>query len=318
MDNTSKDPSAAELRLLVDNLPSGIIVIDRRYCYAIVNATYARMMDWPKDELVSRRVADVIGDELFCTFIKPALERVFEGEELRLERPWRLDDYEAWQAGAAVPTIKFHYIPQWDAHDHIVGCIGVIMDATDERHRESELVEQTLRDPLTGALNRRGLERLLESLERRPEAELVAHSLCAVDLDGFKAVNDHYGHAVGDALLVHVANALTGSVRQTDSVVRLGGDEFALLLERCDPGYARKVADAVLGNIREVDVEGMDGSGPDLDASIGITQLWLTEGWERAMERADTACYAAKQRGGGAVWIAADEPACGYGYSGSE
>jgi len=106
-----------------------------------------------------------------------------------------------------------------------------------ERRESSLLAERdelhyaVYHDRLTGLFNRVGLlEQLQGSLTSRGTSDRLL-AVCFLDLDGFKAVNDRYGHAVGDLLLVEVARRLSGCVRQTDTVARLGGDEFVLLLE---------------------------------------------------------------------------------------
>lgn len=91
-----------------------------------------------------------------------------------------------------------------------------------------EIQRQTLTDPLTGAGNRAALERRVQ-LERERRGSLDGLTLLFVDLDGFKVINDTWGHAVGDELLVQLTARLKGAVRGTDLVVRLGGDEFVVL-----------------------------------------------------------------------------------------
>jgi len=99
---------------------------------------------------------------------------------------------------------------------------------------QAEMVQAALHDPLTGLANRRQLYAVLQS--RRFPAERLA--LLHLDLDGFKAVNDTFGHPTGDLLLERLAAALKGHVRQGDLVVRLGGDEFAVLTDAADAGVA--------------------------------------------------------------------------------
>jgi diguanylate cyclase (GGDEF)-like protein len=96
--------------------------------------------------------------------------------------------------------------------------------------------ELASQDPLTGIANRRGLEAALDSLTY--SAEAVKHTLILIDLDGFKAINDTYGHTTGDRLLQTVAQVLREQIRAIDLAARLGGDEFALLMVGCPPQEA--------------------------------------------------------------------------------
>ena len=97
------------------------------------------------------------------------------------------------------------------------------------RRSQQQLQEISLRDPLTALFNRRHFDTLLNRALMEAEAGGRGFAVLLIDLDGFKSVNDCYGHAAGDALLMNVAAALTGTVRESEVVARLGGDEFAIL-----------------------------------------------------------------------------------------
>ncbi len=155
--------------------------------------------------------------------------------------------------------------------------LGTAIDVTEARKAERLLAEQALQDPLTGLANRRLLDdRLslaLASAERRVfrgGASRVA--LFALDLDGFKAVNDELGHSVGDRLLIAVARACGEQVRRTDTLARLGGDEFVVLLtEAGDNEQLEKLAlrliDAIAAAAGEVSPERR------VTASLGIARF---------------------------------------------
>jgi diguanylate cyclase (GGDEF)-like protein len=120
-------------------------------------------------------------------------------------------------------------------------------------------------------------------------------SLLFVDLDGFKPVNDRFGHAAGDALLIDVAHRLTSCVRQSDTVARLGGDEFAVLLEDVDPSEVGSACDRILVALaRGASVAGHQLS---LSASIGVASGDSSETAESMLRNADLAMYEAKARG---------------------
>jgi diguanylate cyclase (GGDEF)-like protein len=121
-------------------------------------------------------------------------------------------------------------------------------------------------------------------------------SVAFLDLDDFKAVNDTLGHHVGDQLLAAVAGRLAGCLRDADTAARLGGDEFALLLEATDEHEATIVADRVQSSFREpFEIEGHEVS---VHASIGISRSGPdTQDADELMRNADTAMYAAKDKG---------------------
>ena len=157
---------------------------------------------------------------------------------------------------------------------------------------------QALTDALTGLGNRRALEGMLEGMGR-------PFALVALDLDGFKAVNDGCGHAAGDFVLATVARRLEGACRTGDAVLRLGGDEFVLLL----PGMAR--ADAVLRRMRRVIAavsKPIPWEGVTLRIGVSAGVILAGEGGDAPADsllpRADAALYAAKRAGKGraVVW----------------
>jgi diguanylate cyclase (GGDEF)-like protein len=161
-------------------------------------------------------------------------------------------------------------------------------------------------DPLLDILNRRGFEReLARSLAYVKRYQTVA-TLMFIDLDGFKPINDRYGHAAGDALLKAVAEALTQNVRASDVVARLGGDEFGLLMWHVDePRAVARAAEleSMIGQVRTV--YGQAGDEPvelSVGASAGIATLGPDADAAGVIAAADKAMYARKKvrRGEGA------------------
>jgi diguanylate cyclase (GGDEF)-like protein len=111
--------------------------------------------------------------------------------------------------------------------------------------QRSELARLSRADPLTGCLNRRGLQERVDGELARATREVGQLSLVLVDLDGFKAVNDHLGHAAGDELLRWTVARIGATIRPMDALGRQGGDEFAVLLPGASPSQAREVADRI-------------------------------------------------------------------------
>jgi diguanylate cyclase (GGDEF)-like protein len=156
-------------------------------------------------------------------------------------------------------------------------------------------------DPLTGLPNRRWF---METLSRMMSSGATRQLACLyVDLDGFKCVNDRYGHNTGDRLLNEVGAAVLRCVRMTDVVARLGGDEFTVVLTSpCSPQHAREVAARIIRAVEGIAV--VDGHPVDISASIGISFLPAGEadhlvGSDEVLKAADAAMYAAKRSGRG-------------------
>jgi diguanylate cyclase len=150
-------------------------------------------------------------------------------------------------------------------------------------------------DPLTGVENRRGVEAKFAYLQSRASQLVVA----LIDLDGFKHINDTYGHSAGDELLVAVAKGLRDSVRSEDVVGRMGGDEFVLLLEHVTLRQAEHRLRTVLESLAR-SVEGVipaQGVTPAVSASCGVAELSAGDTLASLLKRADDALYDAKRLG---------------------
>lgn len=174
---------------------------------------------------------------------------------------------------------------------------GLLLDATHEHELEQTLRHQASTDPLTGLMNRRRFFRAATrhlNSARRADEHLT---LFIADLDHFKAINDEYGHAVGDAVLRHAATIISSHVRDTDLVCRLGGEEFAGLLTGLSPEDAVGALERLRTRVAEA----------GMPLGIGTVRLTLSIGvatcphgrtdLKEFLARADRALYNAKRAG---------------------
>lgn len=172
------------------------------------------------------------------------------------------------------------------------------LEGTLFRKAESELAHLAMQDPLTGLPNRR---RLIDELDVALGADdaRTRVSMLFIDLDGFKGVNDSYGHDVGDALIVTVAERLLAATRASDTVARIGGDEFVVLCTDTDPSDADLVAARVLSAISEPVRIGRDTITvtASVGAAAGDEDVTATD----LLRQADEAMYRAKASGKNAV-----------------
>ncbi len=177
---------------------------------------------------------------------------------------------------------------------------GVVInsrDITDRKRAEDQLLHDALHDALTGLPNRTlFMDRLEHCLDRRVRIKAYRCAVLFLDLDRFKMVNDSFGHAVGDRLLVQASRRLRGCLRPSDTLARLGGDEFAILLDEVDdPPTAVRVAQRVQHELESpFQLEGREIYST---ASIGIALSSASSEPADVLRDADTAMYRAKGQG---------------------
>jgi diguanylate cyclase (GGDEF)-like protein len=164
------------------------------------------------------------------------------------------------------------------------------------REREAAAQQLADRDGLTGLYNRRRMLELLEAAITEANEQRLSVGLLFIDLNGFKAINDEYGHAAGDKILTTVATRISARVRTGDAVARYGGDEFVVVLPAVpDPSAVSRVADTVRERISLP--YWINGEEQHLTAAIGES-MYPHDGDSAAMllDRADVAMYRMKQR----------------------
>jgi diguanylate cyclase (GGDEF)-like protein len=155
-------------------------------------------------------------------------------------------------------------------------------------------------DLLTQLKNRRGFDQILEQSLRHSNVTQHHKILLMLDLDGFKAVNDQYGHAMGDSLLQSVAKVVQDQVRSTDTVARLGGDEFVVLLEHCSRSQAQMIAETIRQQVSRLIIDDAVNQitviAP-VTVSIGLSAVRQADTPTQLCERSDRLLYTAKKQG---------------------
>jgi diguanylate cyclase (GGDEF)-like protein/PAS domain S-box-containing protein len=278
------------------SIADAVIVTDAHGCISQLNAA--------GEKLLGRRSAEVSGKQLpeVLPLIDEATRRPVDSAF------WRtiLEDNNATHPEPAIlanaegneAVIMISAAPIRDHFGRISGAVVVLHDVTKERARTQMLAYQATHDTLTDLPNRSlFLDRLAHYLAhaRRYEEKLAVVFL---DLDGFKAVNDNFGHSAGDILLKSVAQRLKRCVRQDDSLARLAGDEFTMIVTGPDADRGvDNVATKVIGELcAPFEIEGRE---IQIGTSVGIS-VYPDDGSDVGvlMEKADMAMYRAKAGGG--------------------
>ncbi|MCB9634266.1 MAG: GGDEF domain-containing protein [Sandaracinus sp.] len=197
----------------------------------------------------------------------------------------------------------------------VVGCLALSADHHAHFSEEDEILGRLLAncavpplerarlqrlaitDALTGSLRQSQLAPVLDQAMRSALVHRGALSIVAIDLDHFKAVNDRFGHLVGDEVLRSFGRRLRQLVRGEDVVVRRGGEEFVVVLPGCDVEAAKTAAERVRQDLVRVPIALEDGRSIEQRASFGVAQWDGVEDARAFEHRADEALYQAKRRG---------------------
>jgi diguanylate cyclase (GGDEF)-like protein len=277
----------------INNMSQGLCFFDAGHRLIVCNDRYVDMYDLPRDRVGPGTALAEIVDLRFAAGSFPAMTR---------------DEYLHWRTNVAVSseptdsivelqnghTFKIRHRPMPDG-----GWVATHEDITEQRRSEVKIEYMAHHDALTDLANRVLLnERLEQALGQRIHSEqmIAVHHL---DLDQFKAVNDTFGHPVGDKLLKIVAERLRALVRDTDTIARMGGDEFVIVQAPItDPAEATSLAQRVIASI-SAPFE-IDGHQAVIGASVGIA-VGPGDGLrpDRLLRNADLALYRAKGDGRG-------------------
>ena len=290
----------ARFRKAFENAPIGMALLDRDGNIFDSNPALRKMF-WPNSVTAPEvRFADIVCEDdrdRFTTHYKKLLDSELDhiDEKLGCHAP---DDGDDLQTLANLSPVRS------DAGEFLYAVLQ-IQDVTESLKLTMQLEQQATSDELTGLLNRRAFEVMLEKAWNNSAAAKADSYLMFMDLDQFKVVNDTSGHTAGDHLLKGVTDILRDNVRNNDVVARLGGDEFGIILWECPTDVAARIAESIRASIENYrfhwEVEtyriGISIGGVPIDPKLGdIGEL---------QQLADAACYAAKEAGRNRVHMVA-------------
>ena len=218
-------------------------------------------------------------------------------ERLDRHEPFRDFEFARRMPDGVVRVLSISGDPRFGADGAFVGYRGVGRDVTEIALARERIASLAYSDPLTGLANRTSLMPALDQAVQRARRKNSKLAVVFLDLDGFKEINDVYGHDAGDALLIELAGRLRDNLRSSDLIARLGGDEFLVVLEEVqDPAPVETVAKKLL--VETVRPYSLPGAQASVTASIGIS-IFPDDAADATalMKHADMAMYAAKQAG---------------------
>jgi diguanylate cyclase (GGDEF)-like protein/PAS domain S-box-containing protein len=286
---------SAYFRQLFDSSPEAIAMLDHEDRIAEVNAAFGRLFQYSPDELRGKSVNEVI---------VPA-ERHQEASTLTLTALGKVavqrDTVRRRRDGSQIEVSALGYPITVDGQQ--VGIFAIYRDITESKRIAAELAWHSTHDPVTGLINRHEFERLAKDLVQRAPRTPKTHAMLYMDVDQFKVINETLGHEAGDRLLLDLTEVIRAELREFDVLARLGGDEFGALLSPCDLPQAGVIAQRICDAVKRHRFE-WDGRAHLTGVSIGVVEIGReTETLSTLLSAADTACYAAKERGRGCVQV---------------
>jgi len=289
----STEAERARMMALLSAMNLGILFVgqDGRAIYH--NPAFAQLWGIPRE----RELSGLPAQEIFSH----GGSQLMEGEEFLRHVGQALTSRDGAEPmeiplrdGRVVNQLSF---PVFERDGRFVGHLWIFEDVTSERQTAAQLLYLAERDALTGLFNRHRFQLELERMLAESARHEHAFALLYFDLDEFKAINDHFGHKAGDALLIRVAGEVSGLTRRHEMFFRLGGDEFAVLMPNSDEQQARALAERIVRGISQIPFR-FEGQVLHISSSLGIALYPIhAADQEQLVVRADTAMYQAKQAG---------------------
>lgn len=287
--------------LVLNSTDEGIFGVDPQLRCTFANPAAAKQLGYKPAELLGQDMYQLIqgsgegGSSLARSDI-PVFRSIRDDISLQEE-----DGIFLCKDGSSIP-VQYRCNPLHDK-DGVMGAVIVYRNVAEARSLALKMDYLATHDFLTGLLNRRVFEQRLDMAILVAQQDKVEHVLCFIDLDQFKIVNDTCGHNAGDEMLRQVTGLLQEQIRKTDLLARLGGDEFAVLLESCDKTKGLEVIEKLRGVISDYRFS-WNQKIFTTSASLGMVMIDADIGSSaHAMSVADSACYAAKEKGRNRVHV---------------
>lgn len=284
-----------KLRNLVNNMQEVLLEVDQNGLVTFLNPAWETLTGYATETTLHRPFAEFL--------MQPKHQHYFAAD--RLEHIPLTDLQLEVRAHDGRPVwMQMSTSLQYDESGHVTGLISTLEDITETLHlqelqhqHEQDLYRLTITDPLTGVYNRRHFDELLENLLHMNLHKGHPLALVIVDIDGFKFINDTYGHPVGDEVLRKVAEALRSNEHQGGAVARIAGDEFALLLQNVNEVEADRIGHMIHDDLSRIVIPLTIGE-LTIRTSVGIAVAPLHGKIPHDLVRAaDVALYHAKQSG---------------------
>ena len=295
---TIPEKSPPSYKEILDHLYEGVYFVDRERYITYWNQAAERITGFAADKVLGSRCSDNILTHMDVQGKHLCLEGCPVTQTMMDCLPREAEVFLHHREGHRVPVLV-RISPLRDATGAVIGAVELFSDnsarkAIDEHLKELE--DLALQDPLTKLANRRYIQMALENRLQELKRHGWTSGVIFLDIDGFKQINDTYGHQVGDRILVMVANTLLLNSRPFDVFGRWGGEEFIGLLRNVDEKTLCASAERFRVLLESAYL--YTSHGPiRVTASIGATLARVEDNWEKAVGRADRLMYVSKQTG---------------------
>lgn len=284
------------LQTVIDAIPAPIFYKDHLNIYRGCNSAFCDFIGFTYDKIVGHSVYDIAPHDLADKYNRADNELLKQGGTQHYEGKVRYAD-------GSIHDIEFNKAVFKKGNGQVGGQVGVMLDITERNQLIQKLDKASNTDPLTGAGNRREFNLIVHEALGKHDSLTQGLSLMSLDIDYFKAINDRFGHGIGDQTLQFVTQWLNEQLREPDRLFRVGGEEFYILLSDTKIEEAHKIAQSICTNISK-EAFPVDNQEINITLSIGVTELHSIKTLDHSLERIDKALYKAKNDGRNCVRLA--------------
>lgn len=273
--------------------------LDARLMFRYVTDDLESVLGIPREHLIGRTHKQLLEHPANVNKVELWQQHL---SQLQDQQPFR--DFEfRWVVNGETKVIRYSGIPVFNRNREFLGYRGTGCDVTASVKQAEAVAYHANHDALTGLVNRRQFENLVDQALQSAKTDRKAHAMCFMDLDSFKIVNDTCGHEAGDELLRQLAQLFDSLVRKSDVLARLGGDEFGVFLYKCSVAEALKLANQIRAEVENFQFLWRENR---FTVGVSVGLVVVDDRWESLkslFSAADSACYIAKNEGRNRVVI---------------